>query len=107
MLGSYWGRALKPSVVDLSEPCLILGYCEATGGGSGTRSHILRSAQRVQYHVDVAALVCEGKDAAATLRARASRFYEGMNQMVTTPVLRVHAADNQPGKNVDIDVRFS
>eukprot|EP00965_Chrysotila_dentata_P148508 4903513-Pleurochrysis_carterae.AAC.1 len=35
MLGSYWGRALKPSVVDLSEPCLILGYGDATGGGWG------------------------------------------------------------------------
>eukprot|EP00965_Chrysotila_dentata_P107148 3540632-Pleurochrysis_carterae.AAC.1 len=27
--------------------------------------------------------------------------------MVTTPVPRVHAADDQPGKNVDIDVRSS
>eukprot|EP00965_Chrysotila_dentata_P048614 1612393-Pleurochrysis_carterae.AAC.1 len=35
MLGSYWGRALNPSVIDLSELCLILGYGNATKGWKG------------------------------------------------------------------------
>eukprot|EP00965_Chrysotila_dentata_P224246 6194072-Pleurochrysis_carterae.AAC.1 len=36
------------------------------------------------------ALLCEGKDDAATLRARCQRFADGINQMVANPVLRIH-----------------
>eukprot|EP00965_Chrysotila_dentata_P117084 3869484-Pleurochrysis_carterae.AAC.1 len=57
-------------------------------GGRGTRSHIFRWAlapgqkgARLSKITLISALVCEGKDDAAMLRARASKFCEGMNQM--------------------------
>eukprot|EP00965_Chrysotila_dentata_P014301 474117-Pleurochrysis_carterae.AAC.1 len=54
----------------------------------------------------MSALICEGKDDAATLRARCWIFCEGMNQMITTPVLRINTSDSR-AINVEIDLRFS